>query len=48
VFQNTPIKEIAADCGYSNLQYFYPVFKKNTGTTPREFRDSYRKIQQRV
>jgi AraC-like DNA-binding protein/mannose-6-phosphate isomerase-like protein (cupin superfamily) len=48
VFQNTPIKEIAADCGYSNLQYFYPVFKKNTGITPREFRDTYRKIQQRA
>jgi AraC-like DNA-binding protein len=44
-FQDTPIKEIAVDCGYSSLQYFYPVFKKAVGTTPREFRDNYRELQ---
>jgi LacI family transcriptional regulator len=44
-FQDTPIKEIAVDCGYSSLQYFYPVFKKTIGATPREFRDNYRELQ---
>ena len=33
VFGKDPIKKIAADCGYANLQYFYSVFKKHTGNT---------------
>ncbi len=41
VFDDMPIKEIATSCGYSNLQHFYPAFKKQTGTTPREFRERY-------
>jgi AraC-like DNA-binding protein len=38
VFEDTPVKEIAADCGYANLKYFYSVFKTKTGHTPVEFR----------
>lgn len=38
VFEDTPVKEIATDCGYSNLKYFYSVFKTKTGHTPVEFR----------
>lgn len=45
VFKDASIKEIAADCGYSNLQYFYSVFKKHVGLTPLELRDTYRKIR---
>lgn len=37
-FENTSIKEIAMDCGYTNLKYFYSVFKTKTGHTPNEFR----------
>ncbi len=43
-FKDWSIKEIAADCGYSTLQHFYPEFKKHTGTTPRLFRDYYRRV----
>lgn len=38
-FEETPIKEIACECGYSNLKYFYSVFKNKTGHTPNEFRN---------
>ena len=44
VFSTDPIKQIAADCGYTNLQYFYSVFKKNTGNTPAEMRHYYNQI----
>jgi two-component system, response regulator YesN len=33
-----PVSEIAARCGYTNVTYFYKVFKKATGTTIGEFR----------
>ena len=45
VFSDRPIKEIAADSGYSNLQYFYSVFKKHTGYTPAEMRHYYNRIR---
>lgn len=44
VFTDDPIKEIAADCGYTSLQYFYSVFKKHTGSTPAEIRHYYKHI----
>ena len=44
VFSNEPIKKIAADCGYTNLQYFYSLFKKHTGNTPAEMRHYYNQI----
>lgn len=44
VFGDDPIKEIASDCGYTSLQYFYSVFKKHTGSTPAEIRHYYNHI----
>jgi len=41
IFENKSIGEIARHCGYSNLQYFYAVFKKFAGCTPVEFRNKY-------
>ena len=38
-FEDTPIKQIAAECGYPNLKHFYSVFKVKTGHTPNEFRN---------
>mgnify|MGYP004519504299 CR=1 FL=1 len=38
-FEQTSIKKIACECGYSNLKYFYSVFKNKTGHTPNEFRN---------
>ena len=37
-FDDASIKEIAAECGYPNIKYFYSVFKIKTGHTPNEFR----------
>lgn len=37
---NYSIGEIAARCGYDNIYYFSSAFKKNTGYTPTEFRNS--------
>ncbi len=45
VFTDDPIKAIAADCGYSNTQYFYSVFKKHIGKTPKELREYYKTIK---
>jgi len=36
-----PIAEIAFKCGYSNISYFYKVFKKATGETIGEYRKSH-------
>jgi AraC-like DNA-binding protein len=33
-----PIREIAADLGYSSAAYFTRAFQKSTGTTPSDFR----------
>jgi two-component system, response regulator YesN len=38
-----PIAEIAVKCGYSNVTYFYKVFKKTTGKTIGAFRKNSRK-----
>jgi two-component system response regulator YesN len=35
------ISNIAYMCGYNDLQYFYRVFRKNTGTTPLKYRKQY-------
>lgn len=32
------IQEISEICGYPSIQYFYSVFKKELGLTPKEFR----------
>jgi AraC-like DNA-binding protein len=33
------IKEIAADCGFENIECFYRAFKQATGMSPGKFRD---------
>lgn len=35
------INEISQMCGYPSLQYFYSVFKKEHGITPKEYREKY-------
>ena len=35
-------EEIAVQCGFSTVQYFYRVFKKTTGYTPSEYTKMYR------
>lgn len=37
---NTPILQIAYDCGFGSSSRFYDIFKRRTGTTPRLFRSS--------
>jgi len=44
IMTNTPVKSIAADCGFHSLSYFYRLFKKYTGYTPREYRKMNHKI----
>jgi signal transduction histidine kinase/AraC-like DNA-binding protein/ABC-type sugar transport system substrate-binding protein/FixJ family two-component response regulator len=36
---NNSIMEIAAQVGFNDLSYFYRVFRKNVGCTPREYRE---------
>lgn len=41
VASTLPINEVSQMCGYPSLQYFYSVFKKEHGITPKEYRDKY-------
>jgi len=43
VHTNLSIKEIGQDLGFEDPAYFVRYFKKNTETTPVEFRDTYLK-----
>ena len=36
------MKEICAEVGYSDPNYFSRIFKKNTGVTPTEYREGAR------
>ena len=38
---DTPILQIAYDCGFGSSSRFYDIFKRRTGTTPRLFRSSF-------
>ncbi len=38
------IKEIAFELGFENKDYFFTVFKKVTGTTPKSYRQFSREI----
>ncbi|MFT5821948.1 MAG: AraC-like DNA-binding protein [Crocinitomix sp.] len=40
-FTDRNIQEISNDLGFSDAAYFNRVFKKNTGQTPREFRNNF-------
>ncbi|WNR45541.1 response regulator [Paenibacillus roseipurpureus] len=42
MLENYQIQEIAAELGYEHRRYFSEVFKKYTGMTPSEFKDSYK------
>jgi two-component system response regulator YesN len=35
------VQEVAAAVGYEERRYFSEMFKKTTGMTPSEFRESY-------
>ncbi len=35
-----PVTDISADVGYNNFSYFYKIFKKEYGVTPKEYRRS--------
>ncbi|MDR1318684.1 MAG: AraC family transcriptional regulator [Treponema sp.] len=35
---NIPIKQISAECGFKNINYFYAIFQKYYSITPREVR----------
>ena len=35
---DTKIDDIAGECGFNDIQYFYRIFKKVTGMTPRQYR----------
>lgn len=35
---NIAIKDVAHQCGFHDIKYFYSIFKKLTGMTPRQYR----------
>lgn len=39
------IQDVADECGFNSLSYFYRVFKKTVGLNPAEYRDSHQKQQ---
>lgn len=38
-----PIAEVADQCGFNSVSYFYRVFKKAEGINPAEYRDNHQK-----
>lgn len=42
IFSDKAIKDIALECGYDNLSYFYTTFKKFTASTPQQYKEKYR------
>jgi AraC-like DNA-binding protein len=40
LYDNRSIAEIANLCGYHNMEHFFRQFKKKTGVTPNQFRNS--------
>ncbi|MDR2788665.1 MAG: helix-turn-helix transcriptional regulator, partial [Candidatus Accumulibacter sp.] len=35
---NIPFKQVATECGFKNVNYFYTVFRKCFSLTPRDVR----------
>ena len=46
VYTQSPLKEIAYDLGFSDASYFNRFFKRETGSTPAEYRATIRKMYQ--
>ena len=44
IFSDRDIKDIACEIGYSDLQYFYHVFRESAGCTPLQYRKKYRGV----
>lgn len=42
VYSDMSISEVAASCGIDNFSYFSTLFKKYTGSTPKQWRENYR------
>lgn len=40
ILENTPLKAVAAALGYSDYNYFSRMFKKKTGITPTQYKNS--------
>ncbi len=40
---DAPVSQIAAECGIQNPNYFFRLFKQQTGMTPNQYRESNRK-----
>lgn len=43
-FRDKSIKEIGKQVGYEDVNYFSRIFKKNTGLTPKQYRDKVKVI----
>lgn len=39
-----PVLEIAGNIGYDNTSYFFSIFKKQYGMSPKKYRDKYKKV----
>jgi len=40
---NLPVTEICYECGFENMSWFYNVFQKKFGITPKQYREKYSK-----
>lgn len=48
IFTVLTVKEIAEKLGFSDQSSFGKFFKKESGTSPTNFRDGYKKIPQLI
>ncbi len=39
--RDTPISDVASACGIEDISYFISLFKKSTGLTPKQWRDTH-------
>ena len=46
IFTDKPITQISCECGFTNPNYLNCIFKKKYKTTPKKFRNEYRKSLQ--